>query len=796
MAVVLPGVVLGAQQPNPRGVVGATGEGRSADSESDASVRRSATSVIARSMAQDRTQTQAQSQAVVTARPATVRGAMARSARPVVNAGNDGRGAAKAPVARSGAKSKVVNANVSRAGVARATAVFNDVSKIGGGYSSCRDAYSTCMDQICASANDTYRRCFCSNRYTGFRDTSEKLDEALKLLAQFQNNNLDAVNKTAEEVNAMYTATEGEAAIKRDTSASQKLLNNISDILAGKKTSYVNKGISGSTSTSLGVLNISGFSTTADNAFGGSSLFNSDTLDFGVFGQSSYTDISTLEGVDLYNAAMKQCTQITREACTGDAIFNLARSSYSILVTQDCNTYEKSLNAKKVSLEDTVRTAEKYLREARLNDYREHNSADVNECLTSVEAAMRQPLACGTNYELCLDYTGRYINMETGEPIFSQGLMGLSDLIVLDGNVDVVKANPKFNELLEKKKEFAESTLDRCRGIADKVWSEFKRTAMIKIAQAQDDKVEEIKSSCVGIMAECYDSQTDQLVDYAGEYQSAVGGITQLVARDTCQDKVISCAALYGDVDGCTYNDKTKKLEPNTGKKCGLQSLLALVDAVDTVKTEKGCAESIRKYAEETCAPASSDKEHSYPWGCRNHALGQKGDGANSGSNTLYALLERHAARFCRFDIGANGQYAPKDGTDAKLVENADSVIANVWNDIQNDLALQLAEECEDKYNGYWLNGTDGLSAEGRLSTFYNAVFGGDSSKTSLGGCYEDNDRTACLMWNDDTSGKIYTTYNYTTKICSFTDAYYEKRCSSDLGGRWIDGQCYVPKDE
>ena len=69
--------------------------------------------------------------------------------------------------------------NVSRAGKARATAVFSDISKIGGGYASCRESYSTCMDQMCANANDTYRRCFCSERFTKFRDTENALDQAM-----------------------------------------------------------------------------------------------------------------------------------------------------------------------------------------------------------------------------------------------------------------------------------------------------------------------------------------------------------------------------------------------------------------------------------------------------------------------------------------------------------------------------------------------------------------------------------------------------------------------------------------
>ena len=147
--------------------------------------------------------------------------------------------------------------SASRASSARATAVFSDISKIGGGYADCRDAYATCMDQFCASANDTYRRCYCSDRFIDFRDTTNALDTASTMLADFQNTNLDAVDKTAAEVNAMYTASEGEAAIKRDTSASQKLLDSITDILSGKKSSY-KKSSYAKNSGSNGVLDVSG----------------------------------------------------------------------------------------------------------------------------------------------------------------------------------------------------------------------------------------------------------------------------------------------------------------------------------------------------------------------------------------------------------------------------------------------------------------------------------------------------------------------------------------------------------
>lgn len=614
-----PALAFGVQAPNPRG-----GNARSTASSNDANmeraIRRSATTVIARSVERNGRK----NRTVVKARPASAltRAAAVRAGRDntniIVGDSNISRAATSKKVqniARSAKNNNVVRSgvvNVSRAGSARATAVFNDVSKIGGGYADCRDSYATCMDQFCANANDTYRRCYCSERFVNFRNTSDSLDQALSMLADFQNTNLDAVNKTAAEVNAMYSASEGEAAIKRDTSASQKLLDNIGELLSGKN-KY--KSSSKSSVQSSNVLDISGlFGSGSDDVFSGDSVFDSGTNS--IFSQSanSYANMSDMEGDELFNAANRQCSAISRNECGSDAVFNLARSAYSIMITQDCNLYEKNINAKRESVQETVRTAEKYLREARLEEYRAHNSPDVNSCLDKVDTAMRQSTACGANYERCLDYTGRYINSVTGEPIYSKALFDLNNLIILDGSADVVGANPGFNTFLEDRKMFATQALDTCREIADTVWNEFKRSAIINIAQAQDAKIEEIKNSCVQTISECYDTQTGALDALGGESAAKkTGAISAIAAHDMCKDQVLTCASLYGDPNACVYNDKDKTLKDNGTGTCGLKSLLAYVNTVDSIKVAQGCETSLREYAQELC----SDDESDYPWGCR-----------------------------------------------------------------------------------------------------------------------------------------------------------------------------------
>ena len=743
-----PVVAFGAQAPNPRGGNARNTASSNNEANVEKAIRRSATTVIARSVEKNgrknRTVVRARPASAVSARATVAR--VARDGNHVVsstaNVSRAAIGKKSSNIVRSAKNNNIVRAaapvNVSRAGVARATAVFSDVSKIGGGYAACRDSYATCMDQFCAVANDAYRRCFCSERFVSFRNTSDSLDQALSMLADFQNKNLDAVNKTAAEVNAMYTASEGEAAIKRDTSASQKLLDDIGELLSGNKR-Y--KKATAVIPASTGTLNISSlFSSNSGDVFSGDSIFDSDSGSlFSQVANSNSTNMSDLEGEALFNAANRQCSAVSHSECSSDAMFNLARSAYSIMVTQDCNLYEKNINAKKESVQETVRTAEKYLREARLEEYRAHNSPDVNSCLNKVEEAIRQPTACGENYERCLDYTGRYINSTTGEPIYSKALFDLNNLIVLDGSADVVGANSGFSDFLEDKKMFVTQALDTCREIADVVWAEFKRSAIIQIAQAQDAKIQEIKDNCVQTISSCYDTQTGSLAKLATkEITTTTGAISAIAAHDMCKDQVLACAALYGDPTACVYNDQDKTLKDNGTGTCGLKSLLAYVNTVDSIKVAQGCETSLREYAKELC---SGDGEDDYPWGCRLYTKSKletllkeraelvcgenlyapsNGGGGNGGGNPVAAaklkkvISPQHRAaqnaggsELLAQPVAPSGEngnnYQDIDQNIIAGITGSSNIVSKIIKEIKRDLGVKLAYACE------------GITDEGRL---------------------------------------------------------------------------------
>lgn len=829
--------VLADQAPNPRSAVSVNANSGRGAGASKVTVRGdgSAESVVSRGGA-----TSARSTANVTARSAATKTTVARTGRTTavkqanmtnrsatsnVRSATPARSVTKATLGRSAipgmknnarsATKNILNTGMARAAnMARATAVFGDVSKIGGGYSQCRESYATCMDQFCANANDTFRRCYCSQKFTEFQETEAMFEEVKGLLQRFEDDNLNAVDKTAAEVNAMYTATVGEAAIKNDVSGAQSILSEIGDLLSGKKKAGQKSQETKKTSLDLGSLT-SGITFDMDDIWGGGGF---DDM-FGSNKRNTGPNMAEMSGQELYNVSNQQCLEIVGDACSSNAILNMATSSYSILITQDCNLYEKKLDAQRQAIMNTVREAEKMLRDARLEEYRAHNSADVNECISKVRTAMLQDTACGANFKRCLDYSGQYINQTTGEPIYSPLLFKLTEMINLyagntggssnaDSFGDVLTNNGEFNKFLDAKKMFATTALDSCRDIADTVWTEFKRTAIIEIAQAQDEKVEEVKASCVTTMGECYDSQSGALKDFDTTSAQSAGAIAANAARAMCSDKVAACAALYGNGANCEF-DNQGRIKNATN--CGLGALLDYVATVDSTKIAEGCADALTKYAQETCAPsASAGDGMQYPWGCRSkprHMLEKD-------------LLER-ASIYC--DVSNTMD----DRLNTDLLDYANTV-SKLSESISSELSIMLSDAC-DSVDGIWIDA-------GQLKTFENVVMNksvykadddGKSAKvdqeetyeiyeygfedsseykgmkniaafmekiavsantdlSTYGVCIENSVKVNC----DAQGGEEYATYDERTDSCNFTDKWYEQKCT-DIGGYYDNNICY-----
>lgn len=764
------GIAVAATAPNPRGggdVIRTTGtNGSTRGGGANVISAPASSSLQPRGTAINREVTTRTMPGIVSARSATSNSAVsARTARTATTAAS------------------TLGATVSRSGTARATAVFNDMTKMGTGYAGCYDTYNTCMDQFCAAANNNYRRCFCSDKFKEFRDTEAAISQAKTLLLSFSDNNLNVVDKTAEEVRAMYSATEGEKALKKDVSASSKMLAEIEDLLSGKKKATVY-----TTNIDLSSINFTDISSIWDNP--------NDWMATGG------RNMSALDGIELYNESNRQCTNVTSTSCEG-ATAGMVRSAYSILIAQDCSTYERKVAADRETLQQTIRDAYKILREARLEDYRAHNSADMNECIAKVRNLILSEHVCGAGFKKCLDPSGLYINATTGEPIYSSRLFNLTSTITLaDDGRDLVTSNAQFNRSLETKRKFAETALDTCRSIQEDVWYEFKRAAIIEIAQAQDEAIESVRSSCVSTMKECYDSQGNQLAAFDNTSAQATGAIIAKTTSAMCREKVQACAALFSDGTNPCVLDAIGNI--TNADRCGLTALWTFVDTVDTMKASEGCETALTNYIQDLCKPVGSS-EYTYPYGCRLRT-----------KDWLSQQLNTYAATHC-IDPSSN-----------KVMDKATQVIVpNLVSEVGELLSRQLQSLCT-KYGGLWMtsadeiqsminagptytetttssntvelensflytvyNGAEGLrNAIGRDSISLTTTATGKPALTSVtdagyGLCVLNTIATQCRLQDADTGGNGYVTFNSITGECEISEAWYKIKCEGTLFGTW-----------
>ncbi|MDR1826643.1 MAG: hypothetical protein LBQ49_03035 [Rickettsiales bacterium] len=644
--------------------------------------------------------------------------AVARSAA-ITNHGAQRTSNAARSAVRTGVVGAIRTGKATGANTSRATAIFSNTSAMGSDYAQCREGYFACMDQFCGLKSDTYRRCLCSDKFRDFKDREDAFDAAKQMITEFNDNNLNAIGLSAAEVGAMYSASEGEAAIRRDTSASAQMLASINDLLSGKaKAPTV---ISTQKTVAAKVLDLSSFSASVGDIWGdgGGDIFSSGGSSNMWSSRSAGPDIESMEGKTLYNEVHKQCMDMSASCRANQATGNMVTSAYTVLISQDCSAYEKKLDAQKSALESTIREANNLMKEARLEEYRARNSASVNECIGKVRAEMMNTYACGPSWERCLDFTGKYVNQSTGEPIYSAVLFQLKDTIDLDGKNDI------FNQSLDNLRNRASSALNTCRNDADLVWSEFKRQAIIEIAQAQDEKIESVKDGCISIMKECYDKQTGAMNEFStvsgdddmsSGVQRATAGLGQRAAKAMCTEKVAGCASLY-----CPRGTPCKTCEwDQSGKitnaaECGAQTLIAFVDTVDDTKISMMCKRDLEEFikSKETgCTPAGADtppcigaaqdkvctrdeeeaymkrlgkdqRRAAYPFKCRNLPF--------RGAGSVHELLLRRAMISCVNPT--NGNFDPA-GYQA---------IDEIMEDLKTKMQGILAAECGEQSRGIWI---------------------------------------------------------------------------------------------
>ncbi len=470
-----------------------------------------------------------------------------------------------------------------RVSTARATTPPIATNTFGTGYNVCRDAYFTCMDQFCATQNDTYRRCVCSSKLSEIQSRENALMQTANQLQDFKDLNIAVIPKTGDEVKAMLTASEGEAiaSAMRDKSDAIQQLAGISAVLSTSKTQSL---------STLGKLDIAGdineIWATTDLASG--------------------ANIANLYGEALYNAVHSQCANLIADSCESTSTLNMVVSAYGMYIENDCALLITSLDKRLDAANGTIRATEREMNDARLDNYNAHNSTAINECIAQVRSDITADTACGKDYVHCLDVTGRYLTHTTGEPIYSPEFYQLEAQISLSGNILTNTNNRSLVAELNRKRIFAERGLETCRDLADEVWDEFMRQAITEIYQHQQAKVREVKTECLDVVNQCYDEQSQSLKDFSNVKDQMLIGARLELSEEMCREKLYACSNLYGEGDA------------------GMELLLAAMHNITDQKIANNCQLALKEYAQEMCMVPSNDTLHKYPYGCRVYAPGSQ----------------------------------------------------------------------------------------------------------------------------------------------------------------------------
>ena len=263
----------------------------------------------------------------------------------------------------------------------------------------CKAQYVACMDNFCNVLDDNQGRCSCSKNLKNYEKTENALKAATEELQDVAQK-IQYIGLTADEVKTLFAETEAESTMRGQTDNSQikTNLDKIKDMIVDVKT---NVSLGTDTSAmSFDLSNLLNF-TISSTGFDLSSLFG-DTTDT--------SSISNQRGETLYKTAASRCKTSVLNSCAAQGVdISVVANSYDLEIDKQCIVYERSLSDSNAEMTATVRNAKSILQKARLMVARNKNQYDLRECVSALDSCMQDDYVCGTDYEGCLDPTGKYI---------------------------------------------------------------------------------------------------------------------------------------------------------------------------------------------------------------------------------------------------------------------------------------------------------------------------------------------------------------------------------------------------
>ena len=262
----------------------------------------------------------------------------------------------------------------------------------------CKAQYTQCMDNFCNVLDDNQGRCSCSKNLKNYAKTEEALKQATEDLQEVAQQ-IQYIGLAADEIETLFTQTEAELQMQKTTDNTQlkHSLDNIRNLIVDVKT-----GTATSTDTGLnfdlsGLLDFNISST----GFDLSALFGN---------QTNTESISNQRGEQLYKTATARCKASVLTECQAQGVdVSIITNAYDLEIDKQCIAYERELTDTNAEMVQTVRNAKSVLQRARLLVAQQKNAYDLRGCVNALDACMQDDFVCGTDYENCLDPSGKYI---------------------------------------------------------------------------------------------------------------------------------------------------------------------------------------------------------------------------------------------------------------------------------------------------------------------------------------------------------------------------------------------------
>ena len=266
----------------------------------------------------------------------------------------------------------------------------------------CKAQYAACMDNYCNVLDDNQGRCSCSRNIKNYAKAESTLAQATE---DFQDvvQQIRYIGLTTDQIESLFNETEAELSMKSNSDKSR--LKNSLDAIKGKIKDVSSPSASSYTSNSGISLDMNGL-LTADFTAG------FDLNSFLSMSNSSNTDsVSNQRGEALYKTASSRCKTAVLNSCTAQGIeANIITNAYDLEIDKQCVLYERSLNDANAEMKSNATNAATILQQARLLLAQNRNSYDFRGCVAALDACMQDEYVCGSDYELCLDPTGKYIS--------------------------------------------------------------------------------------------------------------------------------------------------------------------------------------------------------------------------------------------------------------------------------------------------------------------------------------------------------------------------------------------------